>query len=92
MTKVLDTQLKEEELISREDPGRARRCKAPTVPCRLYLQAQKSKEKGRSCIWQYHLFFLCKLWNYKNEFGNVQYIKLKEIKCLFIVDINQLEM
>ena len=24
MTKVLDTQLKEEELISREDPGRAK--------------------------------------------------------------------
>ena len=37
MTKVLYTQLKEEELISREDPDRARRGKAPTVPCRLYL-------------------------------------------------------
>ena len=47
MTKVLDTQLKEEELISREDPGRARRGKRHQlylVGCIYRLKRARKRE------------------------------------------------
>ena len=38
----------------------------------LYMcEGKVLMDKGRSCIWQYQLSFPCKLWNHKNEFGNV---------------------
>ena len=45
MTKVLYTQLKEEELISREDPGRVRRGKDTNCTLSVVFIGSKRQEK-----------------------------------------------
>ena len=54
MTKVLDTQLKEEELISREDPGRARRGKGTNCTLSVVFIGSKEQEMLFSFKDKYH--------------------------------------
>ena len=60
MTKVLDTQLKKEELISREDPGKARRGKSHQlylVGC-IYSSKEQEKREVMHMAISFFFFFL----------------------------------